>query len=135
MKCDLQNTKIYLISNNNKNREIKLSEKVISFKDNLLNDQIQSLRKNVIDCEILALDEIKNIDENFYCLYPNVGENLSYLNLKGIKNFEFLYRKIDQYSWLYCNKGFFNFKKCIPKIIKDFIQKNTFLSNILHYAN
>ena len=113
--------KIYLISNNNKNREIKLSEKVISFKDNLLNDQIQSLRKNVIDCEILALDEIKNIDENFYCLYPNVGENLSYLNLKGIKNFEFLYRKIDQYSWLYCNKGFFNFKKCIPKIIKDFI--------------
>ena len=113
--------KIYLISNNNKNREIKLSEKVISFKDNLLNDQIQSLRKNVIDCEILALDEIKNIDENFYCLYPNVGENLSYLNLKGIKNFEFLYRKIDQYSWLYCNKGFFNFKKCIPKIIKYFI--------------
>ena len=113
--------KIYLISNNNKNREIQLSEKVINFKYNLQNDQLQSLRKNKIDCEILDIDQIKNIDENFYCLYPNVGDNLSYLNSSGIKNFEFLFRKIDQYSWQYCNKGFFNFKKCIPKIIKDFI--------------
>ena len=113
--------KIYLISNNNKNREIQLSEKVINFKNNLQHDQIQSLRKNKIDCEILDIDQIKNIDENFYCLYPNVGDNLSYLNSSGIKNFEFLFRKIDQYSWQYCNKGFFNFKKCIPKIIKDFI--------------
>ena len=113
--------KIYLISNNNKNREIQLSEKVINFKNNLQHDQIQSLRKNKIDCEILDIDQIKNIDENFYCLYPNVGENLSYLNSSGIKNFEYLYRKIDQFSWQYCNKGFFNFKNCIPKIIQDFI--------------
>ena len=113
--------KIYLISNNNKNREIQLSEKVINFKNNLQHDQIQSLRKNKIDCEILDIDQIKNIDENFYCIYPNVGENLSYLNSIGIKNFEYLYRKIDQFSWQYCNKGFFNFKKCIPKIIQDFI--------------
>tara|TARA_Y100000996_G_scaffold308096_1_gene244771 strand:+ start:1409 stop:2554 length:1146 start_codon:yes stop_codon:yes gene_type:complete len=113
--------KIYLISNNNKNREIQLSEKVINFKNNLQHDQIQSLRKNKIDCEILDIDQIKNIDENFYCIYPNVGENLSYLNSIGIKNFEYLYRKIDQFSWQYCNKGFFNFKNCIPKIIQDFI--------------
>ena len=113
--------KIYLISNNNKNREIQLSEKVINFKNNLQHDQIQSLRKNKIDCEILDIDQIKNIDENFYCIYPNVGENLSYLNSIGIKNFQYLYRKIDQFSWQYCNKGFFNFKNCIPKIIQDFI--------------
>ena len=24
-----------------------------------------------------------------------------------------LYRKLDQYSWQYCNKGFFNFKNYI----------------------
>ena len=33
---------------------------------------------------------------------------------------DFLYRKLDQYSWQYCNKGFFNFKKFIPKIISTF---------------
>ncbi len=112
--------KIFLISNN-KNREIKLSEKVIDFKEQLLNDQKQSLRKNALECEILNIEEIKNIDENFYCLYPNVGENLNFMNLNEIKNFHFLYRKIDRYSWQYCNKGFFNFKNFIPKIIKEFI--------------
>ena len=112
--------KIFLISNN-KNREIKLSEKVIDFKEQLLNDQKQSLRKNALECEILNIEETKNIDENFYCLYPNVGENLNFMNLNEIKNFHFLYRKIDQYSWQYCNKGFFNFKNFIPKIIKEFI--------------
>ena len=33
---------------------------------------------------------------------------------------DFLYRKLDQYSWQYCNKGFFNFKNYIPKIIVTF---------------
>ena len=113
--------KIFLISNNNKNREIKLSEKVIDFKDQLLEDQKQSLRKNALDCDILNIEEIKNINEDSYYLYPNVGENLNYINSNEIKNFQFLYRKIDQYSWQYCNKGFFNFKNYIPKIIKEFI--------------
>ena len=113
--------KIILISNNNKNREIKLSEKVIDFKHQLLNDQKISLKKNAFECEILNVEEIKNIDENYYCLYPNVGENLNYINSNEIKNFQFLYRKIDQYSWQYCNKGFFNFKNYIPKIINEFI--------------
>ena len=36
-----------------------------------------------------------------------------------MKNIQFLYRKIDQFSWKYCNKGFFNFKKYIPKIIQN----------------
>ena len=30
---------------------------------------------------------------------------------------DILFRKIDQYSWQYCNKGFFNFKNYIPKIL------------------
>ena len=33
---------------------------------------------------------------------------------------DFLYRKLDQCSWQYCNKGFFNFKNYIPKIISTF---------------
>ena len=62
------------------------------------------------------INEIKNIDEKIIGLYPNVGENLDYLNTNNL-NLNFLYRKLDQYSWQYCNKGFFNFKNYIPKII------------------
>ena len=112
--------KIYIISNQNENRSIKISEKVIKFKLHLINDQRQRLHNNSIDCEIIDINEIKNI-EDCYGLYPTVGENLDYLSLNNIK-LDFLYRNIDQFSWKYCNKGFFNFKNYIPKIISTFNQ-------------
>ena len=109
--------KIYLISN--RNRSIKLSEKVMKFKSLLINDQEHRLKEQSIDCEVIDINEIKNIDEKIIGLYPNVGENLDYLNTNNL-NLNFLYRKLDQYSWQYCNKGFFNFKNYIPKIIATF---------------
>ena len=111
--------KIYIISNKNENRSIKLSEKVLKFKSLLVNDQEKRLKDNSIDCEIININEIKDIGEMVIGLYPTVGENLDYLKSNDIK-LEFLYRKIDQYSWQYCNKGFFNFKNYIPKIIATF---------------
>ena len=119
---DFQNEKfekIYIISNKNENRSIKLSEKVIRFKSLLINDQKQRLENNSIACEIIDISEIKNINEKVIALYPTIGENLDYLNSNNFK-LNFLYRNIDQYSWQYCNKGFFNFKNYIPKIISTF---------------
>ncbi len=107
--------KIYIVSIKNEYRSIKLSEKSVKFKSLLINDQQQRLRDNSIDCEVIDITEIKNI-ENCYGLYPAVGENLDYLNSNNIK-LDFLYRNLDQLSWQYCNKGFFNFKNYIPKII------------------
>ncbi len=107
--------KIYIVSNRNETRSIKLSEKSVKFKSLLINDQQQRLRDNSIDCEIIDISEIINI-ENCYGLYPAVGENLDYLNSNNIK-LDFLYRNLDRLSWQYCNKGFFNFKNYIPKII------------------
>ena len=118
---DFQNykfKKIYLISNENNNRSIKLSEKVIKFKSLLIEDQEQRLKAKSIDYEVVNIRKIKDI-QNCYGLYPSVGENLDYLNLNNSK-ITFLYRKLDQYSWQYCNKGFFNFKNYIPKIISTF---------------
>ena len=112
--------KVYLVSNKNENRSIKLGEKVIKFKSNLTKDQEQRLKDQSIDCEIIDVSEVKRIGENIISLYPTVGENLDYLNSNNIK-LNFLYRKLDQYSWQYCNKGFFNFKNYIPKIISKFI--------------
>jgi hypothetical protein len=119
---DFQNNefkKIYIISNKNENRSIKLSENVIKFKSLLIDDQKQRLNDKSINCETIDISEIKNIDESIIALYPNVGENLNYLNSNSLK-FNYLYRKLDQYSWQYCNKGFFNFKNYIPKIISTF---------------
>ena len=118
---DFQNykfKKVYLISNENDNRSIKLSEKVIKFKSLLIEDQKQRLKAKSINYEVISISEIKDI-QNCYSLYPSVGENLDYLNLNNSK-ITFLYRKLDQYSWQYCNKGFFNFKNYIPKIISTF---------------
>ena len=111
--------KIYLISNKNENRSIKLSEKVVKFKSLLISDQEQRLKNNSINYELIDISEIKNINEQMIGLYPTVGENLDYLNSNNIK-LDFLYRALDQYSWQYCNKGFFNFKNYIPKIISTF---------------
>ncbi len=111
--------KIILVLNKNENRSIRLSEKVIKFKFQLIEDQKKRLEEKSISCEVIDISEIKNLDENFCSLYPTVGENLDYINSNGLK-IEFLFRKLDQFSWQYCNKGFFNFKNYIPKIITTF---------------
>ena len=111
--------KIYLVSNNNDNRSIKLSEKLLKFKSQLIEDQEKRLKDQSIDCEIINISEITNI-ENCCGLYPTIGENLDFLNSNDL-GIHFLYRNIDQNAWKYCNKGFFNFKKYIPKIIEHIL--------------
>ena len=118
---DFQNNKfkkIYLISNKNENRSIKLSEKVMKFKSLLIKDQEERLKTKSINYELTDISEINKI-KDCYAMYPAVGENLDYLNSNDIK-LDFLYKKLDQNSWQYCNKGFFNFKNYIPKIISTF---------------
>ena len=111
--------KVFLISNKNENRTIELSEKLVKFKSQLFEDQKKRLEEKSINSEIIDLSEIQNINETSYGLYPTVGENLDFINTNNLK-IEFLYRKLDEFSWQYCNKGFFNFKNYIPKIITTF---------------
>ncbi|MDA7858056.1 DNA photolyase [Candidatus Pelagibacter sp.] len=111
--------KILLISNES-NRNIKLSEKVLKFKANLLKDQKTRLIEKSINCETININDLKNITEKVYALYPTVSENLNFIQNNQLQNIKFLYRKLDQFSWQYCDKGFFNFKNYIPKIISNF---------------
>ena len=112
--------KILLVSNTNESRFIKLCNKVLDFKANLFNDQKMRLKGKSVNCEIINIDNLKNITEETYALYPSVGENLDFIKNNNLMNIKFLYRKLDQFSWQYCNKGFFNFKNFIPKIISNF---------------
>ena len=111
--------KVLLVLNNT-NRAIKLSEKVLKFKADLLRDQKIRLEEKSINCEIINISDLKNIAENIYALYPTVGENFDFIQNNNLNNIKLLYRKLDQFSWQYCNKGFFNFKNYIPKIIAKF---------------
>ena len=112
--------KILIVSSKNENRQIKLSENTVNFKTLLINDQLKRLREKSILSDIIDISELKSIDEKVYGLYPTVGENLYYLELNQLNNIQFLYREIDQFSWQFCNKGFFNFKNHIPKIVTRF---------------
>ena len=112
---------IYFVFNGNETRQIKLEEKVINFKKSLIENQIINLKSKSLNCKMINIQDIKDTKESLLALYPSVSENLDYINSNNLKNISFLYRKIDQYSWKYCNKGFFNFKNYIPKIIKEFV--------------
>ena len=111
--------KIILAINSNEFRHIKLSDNVIKFKSELINDQLERIKSLSINCESVSIDKLKDIKSDFYVFYPCVGENLDFV-LSNLNNYKFIYRKLDQFSWQFCNKGFFNFKGYIPKIIAKF---------------
>ena len=111
--------KIILVVNSNEFRQVKLSDNVIKFKSELINDQLERIESLSINCEIISVDKLKEIKSDFYILYPSVGENLDFV-MSNLSNYKFIYRELDQFSWQFCNKGFFNFKTYIPKIIAKF---------------
>ena len=111
--------KIILVVNSNEFRQVKLSDNVIKFKSELINDQLERIESLSINCEIVSVDKLKEIKSDFYILYPCVGENLDFV-MSNLSNYKFIYRELDQFSWQFCNKGFFNFKNYIPKIIAKF---------------
>jgi deoxyribodipyrimidine photo-lyase len=120
-ESDFQNLKfkkIMLIQNTNLTRSIELDENLIKFKSDLICDQKARLQNNY-EVEVKDISYLRNLDlSNAIALYPSIGENLDFLNENKI-NLKFLYREFDQMTNKYCNKGFFNFKKFIPKIISQ----------------
>ena len=80
--------KILLVSNDT-NRTIKLSEKVLKFKANLLEDQKIRLKEKSINCETININDLKNITEEVYAIYPTVGENLDFIQNNQLKILNF----------------------------------------------
>jgi len=113
---------IFLILLSNQVRKLKLEQKVIDYKLQLISDQ-----KKRFD-QIQIIDEIKfqNLSEksnSFDVIHPCIGENYSYLNnLRKKLNLKLSYilREEDKFSWQFSNKGYFNFKNNIPKILTSF---------------
>ena len=114
---------IFCIFLSNERRKIKLDEKVINFKKKIIDDQT----KRFPDIKVLEetqFEELADKTKNFDIIYPSIGENLSFLkSIKKKKNLEynFLVREGDEFCWQFSNKGYFNFKSNIPKIIQKII--------------
>ena len=113
---------IYLILLSNDVRKIKLEKRVFEFKLKMINDQ----KKRFNQIQVYDEKKFQTLIEKvkyFDVIYPCIGENYSYLNnVKKTRNLKlnFILRDEDKFSWQFSNKGFFNFKNNIPKIITSF---------------
>ena len=113
---------IYLVLLSNDARRIKLGQKVLDYKSKIINDQ----KKRFEDLQII--DEVKFqtlADEinSFDVVHPCIGENFSFLNsIRKKRNLQlnFILSEEDKFSWQFSNKGYFNFKNNIPKILTSF---------------
>jgi deoxyribodipyrimidine photo-lyase len=114
---------IYIVDLENEHRKIKLSENVINFKKKLIHD-ISSKYKN---SKIVNQNEINNISKSvkeFDVIYPFIGENFDYLQRleQSLQlNLNMILENEDLYCWQFSNKGYFNFKNNIPKILGKFV--------------
>ena len=114
---------IYCLLLENDKRKIKLDQKVLDFKRIIIKNHLKTLSKDIKFLEnsqnLNILDEVKELD----VIYPSIGENLSFIKrlnkTKDIK-FRFLKNEKDLFCWNFSNKGYFNFKSNIPKIITKF---------------
>ena len=115
--------KIYFILLENKSRLLKLDSKVLDYKKNIIKSQIQKIDDSLVLINENEIDELLNSLKNFDIIYPSIGENMSFLK-KQIKekklNLNFITRDEDVFCWNFSNKGYFNFKSSIPKILVKF---------------
>ena len=115
--------KIYFILLDNNNRSLKLDSKVLNYKKNIM---VEKLNKTNDNCELINGNNVDVLLENlknFDIIYPSIGENMSFLKKiakekKLITNF--ITRDEDIFCWNFSNKGYFNFKSNIPKILAKF---------------
>ena len=113
---------IYVASLPNDARRIRLSSPVLKFKKELLSEFCERFTNaKMLSASLeLTISSISALD----VAYPFVGENLTFLEqLKSETKIEycFLFRQEDYTSMQYCQKGFFQFKKNIPKIIESLL--------------
>ena len=113
---------IFLVLLDNKNRNIKLDEKVLNFKRTLQ----EAFAREISNSQIIDEDTFVSLNAQFDVLYPSIGENMDFLNreFKDIDKLHFIGLKEDIYCWQFSKKGFFNFKKNIPEVINYLLHEN-----------
>jgi len=115
--------KIYFVLLDNKNRSLKLDTKVLNYKKNIIKDQLNTINNNFESINENKTEELLENLKSFDMVYPSIGENMSFLK-KMVKEkkliINFITRVEDIFCWSFSNKGYFNFKSNIPKILVKF---------------
>jgi deoxyribodipyrimidine photo-lyase len=115
--------KIYCILLTNEERQVELGDKVLMYKKNLIKNQVQNSDLKIEFIEGNKFIELSNNEKSLDVIYPSVGENMSFLKRVIKKNkfiVNYLARDEDKYCWQFSNKGYFNFKTNIPRILSQF---------------
>ena len=115
--------KVYCILLSNEERQVKLGNKILEYKKKIIKNQIQNSDLKIEFIEGNKFIELSNNEKSFDVIYPSVGENMSFLKRTMKKNnlmINYLTRDEDNYCWQFSNKGYFNFKLNIPKILSQF---------------
>ncbi|MDC1212738.1 DNA photolyase [Pelagibacteraceae bacterium] len=115
--------KIYCILLTNEERQVELGDKVLEYKKKLIKNQLKNTELKIEFIEGNKFIELSNNEKDFDVIYPSVGDNMSFLK-RVIKKknliINYLTRDEDKYCWQFSNKGYFNFKSNIPKILSQF---------------
>ena len=107
----------------NEERQVELGGKVLEYKKKLIKNQLKNSDLEIEFIEGKKFIELSNNEKYFDVIYPSVGENMSFLKRVIKKNnsiLNYLTRDEDKFSWQFSNKGYFNFKSNIPKILSQF---------------
>ncbi|MBA1338292.1 MAG: Deoxyribodipyrimidine photolyase [Pelagibacterales bacterium] len=115
--------KIYFVLLDNKSRLLKLDSNVLNYKKNIIKDQTNKIDDSFVLTNENEIKELLESLKNFDIVYPSIGENMSFLKkiFKEKKlNLNFITRDEDIFCWNFSNKGYFNFKSNIPKILAKF---------------
>ena len=95
---------------------------MLKYKSQIINDQEKRFDKIQVIDEI-RFNSLTEKIKSFDVIHPCIGENHSFLNNMRKKQdlkLNFIYMEEDKYSWQFSNKGYFNFKNNIPKILTSF---------------
>ncbi len=115
--------KIYFVLLDNEDRSVKLSSKVIDYKKNVIKSKLGEINNETELLDGNGLKDFSKSSNSFDVMYPSISENFSFIRRlvkKNNLNINFITRKEDEFCWKFSNKGYFNFKSNIPKILSTF---------------
>ena len=104
----------------NDERQVEISQKNIIYKESVVDNLTKEVSCNMKKINGSQLISLVQSNDNVHLVYPGAGDNLDFINKNLTPNANsFIRRKEDIFCYQFSNKGFFNFKKNIPRIISE----------------